>query len=171
MCSDTQSNPFDYTIALTIPSVMVVVFAGVTYWLSVVFPRPPATEQPYTITRIDEDGYPVHINWHFVLWSGLAIGMANVNYVVVLPIAVEDFSGSMLEAGMWVGLYALGALISMPFFIYLGHKYTRSALITHGVTTLIGNMIMIYGAMIQDMTCLMCGRVATGLAFGIYYTC
>jgi len=150
---------------------MVVVFSAITYYLSIAFPRPPASESAYKVTRVDADGFPVHINWHFVNWSGLAIGMANVNYVVVLPIAVENFSGSMLMAGFWVGLYAVGALISMPLFIWLGHEYTRTCLFLHGFTTLIGNIIMVIGAEYQWMSLLMIGRVGTGLAFGIYYTC
>jgi len=77
----------------------------------------------------------------------------------------------MFEAGCWVGLYAVGALISLPLFVMLGTKYTRTALVIHGLTTLIGNVVMIYGAMIQSMPWLMSGRVATGLSFGIYYTC
>lgn len=170
-CSEFTSNPTNMKIGLIIPSLMVVLFCGITYYLSVAFPRPPASESAYKVTRVDANGFPVHINWHFVNWTGLAIGMANVNYVVVLPIAVDNFSGSMVMAGLWVGLYALGALISMPVFIWLGHEYTRTCLFLHGFTTLIGNIIMIIGAEYQMITWLMTGRIATGLAFGIYYTC
>lgn len=158
-------------IGLIIPSVMVVLFMCITYYLSVTFPRPPASESPFKVTRVDANGFPVHINWHFVNWTGLAIGMANVNYVVVLPIAVDNFSGSMLMAGFWVGCYAIGALISMPLFIRLGHEYTRTCLFLHGITTLVGNIIMIIGAEYQMISLLITGRIITGLAFGIYYTC
>jgi len=171
VCSESVSDSWNYFFALTIPSMMVVLFAAIAYWLSVAFPRPPASESLHNVTRIDAHGFPVSINWHFVIWTGLAIGMANVNYVVVLPIAVGNFSGSMWEAGLWVGLYAFGALISMPLFIALGHQYTRTAIVLHGLTTLIGNIIMVYGAVVQSITWLMIGRIATGLAFGIYYTC
>jgi len=170
-CSEFTDNMEYVWIGLTIPSVMVVLFCCITYYLSIAFPIPPASESVYKVTRVDAKGFPVHINWHFVNWTGLAIGMANVNYVVVLPIAVDNFSGSLVMAGFWVGLYAVGALISMPVFIWLGHEYTRTCLFLHGFTTLIGNIIMIVGAEYQNMTLLMTGRIATGLAFGIYYTC
>lgn len=171
VCSQFESDSTNFVVSLTIPTLMVVLFAGLTCWLAVAYPRPPASQCAHKVTRVDANGYPVSINWHFVLWTGIGIGMANVNYVVVLPIAVENFSGSMWEAGAWVGLYALGALASMPIFIALGHRWTRTALFIHGFTTLVGNIMMIYGAMVQSMFWLMTGRIATGLAFGIYYTC
>lgn len=161
-------------IAIAVPCCMVVVFAGLSFLAGKIWRTPSASERGNNlprVTRVDGNGMPLHINWHFVSWSSIAIAMANVNYVVVLPAAVENFGGSLWEAGIWVGLYAGGALLALPYFVSLGHHSPRTALVAHAVFTLVGNVVMVWAAAEQYLGWLYVGRIITGFAGSYKYSC
>jgi MFS family permease len=173
-CSMKEADAGMVRVAVICPCAMILFFAILAVVGHMLWERPEPKHQGHspreeTLQAMEADR--PHTNWHFVYWAGTAVAMANVNYLVVLPAAAENFSGSNLEAGVWVGLYALGALLALPYFVSLGHKSSRAALSAHALFTMLGNIVMVIASFKGSLGWLYFGRVVTGCAYAYQFSC
>lgn len=129
-------------------------------------PRRPAVRfSSVPRAYLDENLKPRSINFGFVYWSAFANFMSCVNFVAFIPIAVNNFDGSLSAAGCLVGLSAVGSCLSLPLFANLGADRPRLALLCWALCMTSGNACVIKGAFAKSLVWLQCGRLVSGAAY------
>jgi hypothetical protein len=82
---------------------------------------------------------------------------------------MSDVLGSLSASGLWVGLYAAGALVILPVFLLASVHQTKHVLVFHAIVVLIGNGLML-GAMSSRLVWpIFLGRAICGMEAGVKY--
>jgi len=109
---------------------------------------------------------------HAFRWANVAVLFCNLNYCIVFPSGAQGMPhvlGSFTAAGLWVGLYAVGALFALPVFMLAGVRQTKSALVLHGVSVFVGNGLMLAAMHSGLVWPIFLGRGICGMEAGIKY--
>mmetsp|Transcript_32705 Transcript_32705/g.71337 ORF Transcript_32705/g.71337 Transcript_32705/m.71337 type:complete len:485 (+) Transcript_32705:76-1530(+) len=129
----------------------------------------------YTSSDMDQftKASEVPKNRSALAFVNFASGFTNLNFCIAIPNAAQgmsEVSGSYTNAGVWVAIYVLGALLLFPFYRSLEVGRTKQALILHAVCAGVGNGVMLVACLTGNVWLIYSGRAIAGMEAGVRFS-
>mmetsp|Transcript_50148 Transcript_50148/g.92590 ORF Transcript_50148/g.92590 Transcript_50148/m.92590 type:complete len:552 (+) Transcript_50148:193-1848(+) len=118
------------------------------------------------------EGSTPAVNWVVLRWANIAVGFTYINITCIITVAAQQFSqrvDSLALAGIWVGLYGIGGLLSLPLFWQIPPEKARVGLSLYAGLMFCGNAIILLGDLNGFMWPMYLGRLTSGMAFGVKF--
>jgi len=112
------------------------------------------------------------VNWVILRWANVAVGFTYINITCIITVAAQQFSqrvDSLALAGIWVGLYGVGGLLSLPLFWQIPPEKASVGLTLYAGLMFCGNLVILLGDVYGLVWPMYVGRLASGMAFGVKF--